>query len=85
VVGSSTGAFTPQNGSGSSLTGAHTEVTVGGGVGGGVDFHLARWFSIGVSGGYNWVAPFNHPVGSRTTYSGADAAISFGFLFGKGR
>jgi len=85
VIGTSSGAFQSRSTSVKSLAGAHQETTLGGGVGGGVDFHLARWFALGVGGGYNWMVPFSNAVGSRTTYSGADASISFGFLFGKGR
>ena len=83
-IGSTTGVFVFRSSGLPSNTGTNTQVTVGGGLGAGVDFHLARWFSIGVGGGYNWVS-FQRPVGSRTDYSGPDAAVSFGFLFGKGR
>lgn len=59
--------------------------TVGGDALVGADFHLARWFSLGVSGGYTWMADFGHPIGARSNFSGAEFGISFGFLFGKGR
>jgi hypothetical protein len=38
-----------------------------------------------VSGGYSWMADFAHPIGPRNNFSGAEFAVSFGFLFGKGR
>jgi hypothetical protein len=59
--------------------------TVGGDAIGGVDVHLARLFSIGVSGGYNWMADFSRPLGFRDNYSGPQFAVSFGLLWGKGR
>jgi hypothetical protein len=65
--------------------GARTEATIGGHVGGGVDFHLARWFSVGVNAGYNWMADFSEPVGTRDNYSGPELGVSFGWLFGHGR
>jgi hypothetical protein len=59
--------------------------TVGGDVLGGVDFHLARPLSVGVSGGYNWMRDFSRPFGASVNHSGAEFRISLGFLFGKGR
>jgi len=81
VFGSSVGTF---SGSGTRLAGVNEQATVGGHVGGGVDFHLARWFSVGVNGGYNWMADFSTPVGARSNYSGPEFGMTFGFLFGKG-
>jgi hypothetical protein len=82
VFGSSTGSFVGASGA---QTGARTEATIGGHVGGGVDFHLARWFSVGVNAGYNWMADFSEPVGTRDNYSGPEVGVSFGWLFGHGR
>jgi len=79
VIGSSVGTF---SGRGARMTGVNDQVTIGGHVGGGVDFHLARWFSVGVSGGYNWMADFSTPVGAHSNYSGAEFGITFGWLFG---
>jgi len=84
MIGSSAGTFTSKS-STPSVTGAHDEVTAGGQVGGGVDFHVARSVIFGLNAGYNWMVPFEHAVGSRTSYSGAELGLSFGFLFGKGR
>ncbi len=81
VIGSSVGTF---SGRGARMTGVNDQVTIGGHVGGGVDFHLARWFSVGVSGGYNWMADFSTPVGAHSNYSGAEFGITFGWLFGEG-
>jgi hypothetical protein len=61
------------------------ETTVGGHVGGGIDFHLGRPFAIGIIGGYNWMVPFSKPVGMSDNHSGGEFAVSIGFLFGKGR
>ncbi|HTM26333.1 MAG TPA: caspase family protein [Vicinamibacterales bacterium] len=82
VFGTSTGSFV---GSGSVTSGVHDQATLGGNVGAGVDFHVARPFSIGVSAGYDWMARFSRPVGSLDDHSGAEIGVSFGFLFGKGR
>jgi hypothetical protein len=59
--------------------------TVGGDVLLGADFHIARWFSVTVSGGYNWMGNFSRPIGARDNLSGAEFGFGFGFLFGKGR
>jgi hypothetical protein len=61
------------------------ETTVGGDALAGVDFHVARWFSIGVNGGYYWMADFSRSIGARNNFSGAQFGVNFGFLFGKGR
>jgi len=81
VIGSSVGTF---SGHGARATGVNDQATVGGHVGAGVDFHLARWFSVGVTGGYNWMADFSTPVGAHSNYSGAELGMTFGWLFGKG-
>ena len=82
VFGSSQGSFT---GSAGVFAGNRTEATIGGHVGAGVDFHVARSFSIGVNGGYNWMADFSKPVGVRDNYSGPELGFTLGVLFGKGR
>lgn len=66
-------------------TGTRKQATLGGHVGGGADFHVARSFSIGVSGGYNWMTDFAEPVGSRDNFSGPEFGLSVGWLFGKAR
>ncbi len=77
-------------GSGASVTGKSvvagnmTEVTVGGFAGGGVDFHVSRGFSLGLTAGYDWMADFSHPIGVRKNYSGFELALNLGWLFGKG-
>jgi len=81
VIGESVGTF---SGRGARATGVNDQATIGGHVGGGVDFHLARWFSVGVTGGYNWMADFSTPVGAHSNYSGAEFGMTFGWLFGKG-
>jgi hypothetical protein len=64
--------------------GGVSEVTIGLFLGGGVDFHLGRNFSMGVTTGYNWVGDFETPVGGRTNYSGFELTLGFGWVFGKG-
>ena len=78
AVQSSVGSFDVVNA-------GYTETTVGGDVTAGVDFHVARAFSVGMAGGYNWMDAFSRPVGDRDNYGGAVFAVSFGFLWGKGR
>ena len=82
VFGESTGNFV---GGGVVQSGVHSAATVGGHIGGGIDFHIARCFSIGVNGGYNWMADFSRPVGGRDNYSGPEIGMSLGWLFGHGR
>ncbi len=81
VIGSSAGSFI---GNGTVSNGEFAAVTAGGLIGGGVDFHMGRPFSIGITAGYNWMSDFSRPIGSRDNYSGAEIGITFGFLFGKG-
>ena len=66
-------------------SGSHTQATTGGHLGGGIDFHASRSFSIGVNGGYNWMVDFSQPVGVRDNYSGPEIGFTLGFLFGQGR
>jgi hypothetical protein len=70
---------------GTVFAGSRAQATVGGHVGAGVDFHVARWLSIGVNGGYNWMVDFAQPVGSRDNYSGPEFGMTLGWLFGRGR
>lgn len=82
IFGDSVGSFV---GNGTAVSGVQSEVSVGGHIGGGVDFHIARCFSLGVNGGYNWMSDFSKPVGGRDNYSGPELGLSLGWLFGKGR
>ena len=81
VFGSTAGSFV---GGGQVSAGTSSQVTAGGHAGAGIDFHVARWLSIGVNGGYNWMIDFAQPVGTRDNYSGPELGISFGWLFGRG-
>jgi hypothetical protein len=81
VIGSSSGASTSIEGA---FAGARTRASVGGTVGAGVDFLLGRHVSIGVEGGYQWMADFSDPVGARDNYSGFQLGLSVGWTFGKG-
>ena len=64
---------------------SYSATTVGGDVLGGLDFHLARPFSFGLSGGYSWMRGFSDPFVARKNFGGVQVRFSFGFLFGKGR
>jgi hypothetical protein len=81
VIGLSDGAFV---GGGDVFSGSRSDVTIGGHAGGGVDFHIARWLTIGIDGGYNWMAPFSVAIGTRRNYSGFVAGVGFGWMFGRG-
>ena len=71
-------------GVGGTHAGEVVEVSVGGLVGGGVDFHVSRGFSLGVSGGYRWMGDFSRPIGARDNYSGFELTLNIGWLFGEG-
>jgi hypothetical protein len=79
VLGASYGSHV---GNGNLFAGTRADSTVGGHVGAGVDFHVARWLSVGVSGGYNWMLDFGEPVGRRDNYSGPQLGVNIGWLFG---
>jgi hypothetical protein len=81
VIGASSGAGTSVDGA---FAGARTRASVGGTVGAGVDFHLGRHFTLGVEGGYQWMADFSDPIGARDNYSGFQFGVNIGWLFGKG-
>ena len=81
VIGATSGTSVSARGT---YAGDSVEVVVGGLLGGGVDFHLSRGFSLGVSAGYQWTDRFAQPVGGRTDYSGFELALNIGWLFGKG-
>jgi uncharacterized caspase-like protein len=82
VIAATEGSFV---GSGSIFEGSRVQTTIGGHLLLGVDFHLDRSFSIGVHGGYTWMADFSEPAGTRDNYSGPEIGFSLGFLFGEGR
>ncbi len=81
VIGGSSGASVSSEGA---FAGSRTRASVGGTIGAGVDFHLGRHWSVGVGGGYQWMADFSEPVGARDNYSGFQLGINIGWLFGKG-
>ena len=43
---------------------------------------VARWLSLGVSGGYNWMLDFAEPIGRKDNYSGPQLGVNIGWLFG---
>ena len=82
AIGVTSGAF---SGNGSTFVGAHTQTTLFTHLGLGVDFYPARWFVLGVNGGYNLLANFAQPVGAEKNHSGPEVGFTFGLLFGRGR
>jgi hypothetical protein len=83
VIGGTGGTEVYVNG-GSVFNGGRSEVTIGAFLGGGVDFHLGRNFSMGFTTGYNWVGDFEFPIAGRSNYSGFELSLNFGWVFGKG-
>jgi hypothetical protein len=81
VIGGSSGAGVSPDGA---FAGSRTRASVGGTLGAGVDFHLGRHWSLGVGGGYQWMADFAEPIGARDNYSGFQLGLNIGWLFGKG-
>ena len=65
-------------------TDSRTEATMGGNLGGGVDFILSRHFMLGSAVGYTLMSDFAESIGGSKNYSGPQFTISFGYLFGKG-
>jgi hypothetical protein len=66
------------------IAGTHSEVSLGGDLGMGVDLHLGRSVSLALDAGYRWMVDFPEPVGARQNYSGFTLALRVGWLFGKG-
>jgi hypothetical protein len=83
VFGASSGYWTTVGGR-STHYGDALEVTVGGVAGGGVDFHVSRGFSLGVSAGYRWMADFSQAIGGRNNYGGFELTLNVGWLMGSG-
>jgi hypothetical protein len=64
--------------------GIYSTATIGGFVGGGVDFHAGRTCVIGLDAGYNWMGDFDRPIGGSDNYSGPAISINLGFMWGRG-
>jgi len=79
VIGTGSGV---RAGPGGTAVGTGTRATIGGQVGGGVDVLLSQSFSLGGGLGYNWMLAFADPIGERDNYSGVEAHLTFGWLFG---
>ena len=41
-------------------------------------------FSLGLRGGFDWMADFHERMGGHDNFSGFDLGVSLGWLFGKG-
>ena len=84
-IGPIVGAHTGGSIDGSTVfAGSRSAMTFGGFVGAGTDVVLGRRWSLGVSGGYNWMADFPRALGTRKNYSGVDVGVSLGWMWGKG-
>jgi hypothetical protein len=81
VFGLAEGSFV---GAGRISSGDVVRTTLGVQIGGGVDLHVARSFSIGLEVGYHAMPSFSQPVGLRDDFNGPHVAVSFGWLFGNG-
>jgi Caspase domain len=65
-------------------TGRRTIATVAGHVGGGLDLHLSRSWSVGLFAGFNWMTDFADPIASTDNFSGLQVGLNVGWLFGRG-
>jgi len=63
---------------------AKTLGTVGGQIGGGIDFPIGRHFLLGANMGYNVMMDFSETLGGRKNYSGIELGMGFSWVFGKG-
>jgi len=81
VIGSLSGSGSTGAGA---ISGSQTQTTIGGHLGGGIDFHLSGRWSIELSGGYNWMSDFARPLTGRRNYAGIDFGASIGRVFGGG-
>jgi hypothetical protein len=52
--------------------------------GGGLDLHVSRSFSLGLTIAYNVMPDFSEPVGLRDNFNGPQVGVGFGWVFGKG-
>jgi uncharacterized caspase-like protein len=68
----------------SAFAGSRTIVSVAGHVGGGVDLHLSRSWTIGAFAGFNWMTDFADPIGATDNFSGFQLGVNVGWLFGRG-
>lgn len=60
---------------------AHSESAFGGKVGAGLDVFLGGVIKLGANVGYNVMADFQNPVGTRSNFNGFDASMGIGFVF----
>jgi opacity protein-like surface antigen len=81
VVGTVAGSVAGRSGV---LTGARSEVALGGQLGGGVDFMLGRSWALNVEATYNLMQAFERPIGPHDDYSGLELHVGIGWVFGKG-
>jgi len=81
VVGTVAGSVASRPGF---FTGARSEVALGGQLGGGVDFMLGRSWALNIEASYNFMQPFDRPIGPHDDYSGFELHVGIGWVFGKG-
>jgi len=82
VIGEASGSFVGRN---TISSGSDTHATFGTQLGGGLDVHMARSFSVGVTVTYNWMMDFSEPLWGHDNFNGAQVALGIGWLFGKGK
>ena len=81
VIGEASGSFVGGN---TISSGTDTHATLGTQFGGGLDIHMARSFSVGLTVSYNWMMDFSEPLWTHKNFNGAQVALGIGWLFGKG-
>ena len=60
---------------------AHLETSLGGSLGGGIDFFLGNHFMLGAGIGYHLMANFQEAVGGRNNYNGGEFHLGVGYIF----
>jgi hypothetical protein len=61
----------------------HVGTTIGGRLGGGVDFRLGSVFTLGVAGAWNWDAGFSEDMWRGTRPGGGEFSVVLGWQFGR--
>lgn len=84
AIGSSTESFVGPAGN-LVFTESRDQVTVATQAGAGINWHVARNYSLGLGVNYNWLRKFSEQIGPHDDFGGPQFVFTFGRLFGKGR